>query len=116
MVYTSFSNQTSKTQELIDAIAWDLKSNNGIFFERSAKGLAEILGLCPEQNVWLYEPDPNDPTEEMVFATFRLHATSDVTFHLSCKVDRQGNVLEWIGPHDITGLESSLDVGRGKAA
>ena len=116
MVYTSFSNQTSKTQELIDAIAWDIRSNNGIFFERSAESLAEILGLRPEQDVWLYEPDPSDPTEEMVFATFRLHATNGVTFHLSCKVDRQGNVLEWYGPHDISGLESSLDANRGKAA
>jgi len=116
MVYASFSNQTSKTQELIDAIAWDLKSNNGIFFERSAEGLADLLGLCPEQDVWMYEPDPNDLDDQNVFATFRLHASNGITFHLSCKVDHQGNVLEWFGPHDISGMEDIQELRRHRAA
>ena len=116
MVYTSFSNQTSKTQELIDAIAWDLKSNNGIFFERSAEGLADLLGLCPEQDVWMYEPDTSDPDDQTVFATFRLHASTGITFHLSCKVDQMGNVLEWFGPHDIIGLEEFRELPHDRAA
>ncbi len=116
MVYSSLANQNNRTQELIDAVAWDLRSNNGIFFERSAESLAELLDLCPEQNVWMYEPDPSDPDEEVVFATFRLHASNGITFHLSCKVDKQGKVLEWFGPHDISGMEEVPKVQRGKAA
>ncbi len=118
MVYSEISNQNNRSQQMIDAIAWDLKRNNGLFYESSGEALAELLGLCPEQNVWMYEPDPSDPVSEIVFATFRLHASEGTTFHITCKLDPAGNILEWIGPHDISEIDTPTKkmVKRGMAA
>ncbi len=89
---TLSSTETSK-QELIDAIALDLKVNQGINTGESAEELADLLDLCPEQDVWIYEPNPIDPESDTVFATFRLQDTYGTIFHISCEMTDVGEVL-----------------------
>ncbi|NND31576.1 MAG: hypothetical protein HKN76_03225 [Saprospiraceae bacterium] len=88
-------------QERIDSIAFDLFRNKGSFFDHPADVLAGLLDLCPEQNVWMYEPDPSDPESILTYATFRMLATNGTSFHMSCLLNDQSEVLEWIGPHDM---------------
>ncbi|MCB0688213.1 MAG: hypothetical protein KDC53_16865 [Saprospiraceae bacterium] len=88
-------------QERIDTVALDLIKDGGNFFDHSAEILADFLDLCPEQNVWMYEPDPSDPEAQLTYATFRLQASNGTTFHMSCLLNDHSEVLEWIGPHDV---------------
>jgi len=88
-------------QERIDSIAFDLSKNNGKFYDHSPETLAGLLDLCPEQDVWMYEPDPSDLDASNIFATFRLVANNGMIFHMSCLMNEDSEVLEWIGPHDI---------------
>ena len=89
-------------QERIDSIAFDLFRNKGTFFDHPADVLAGLLELCPEQDVWIYEPDPSDPHGVLTYATFRLIATNGSSFHMSCLLNDHSEVLEWIGPHDFS--------------
>ena len=95
-------NQGTRAQELIDAVALNLESNQGLYIGESPAELADLLDLCPEQDVWMYEPDTSNPESDMVFATFRLQASYGTTFHMSCALTDTGEVLEWIGPYDVT--------------
>lgn len=88
-------------QERIDSVAVDLFQSGGNFFDHTPEVLAGLLDLCPEQGVWMYEPDPSDPDSRLTYATFRLQATNGTTFHMSCLLNNESEVLEWIGPHDI---------------
>lgn len=88
-------------QERIDSVAFDLFRNGGKFFDHTPEILAGILDLCPEQEVWMYEPDPTDPESRLTYATFRLQASNGTTFHMSCLLNEHSEVLEWIGPHDV---------------
>ena len=94
-------SQTINIQDRIDSVAFDLFRNGGKFFDLSPEILAGILDLCPEQNVWMYEPDPTDPESKLTYATFRLQASNGTTFHMSCLLNESSEVLEWIGPHDV---------------
>jgi hypothetical protein len=89
-------------QERIDSIAFDLFKTKGAFFDHPAEILAGLLDLCPEQDVWMYEPDPSDLENNHTYATFRLIATNGTTFHMSCLLNRESEILEWIGPHDLS--------------
>ena len=88
-------------QQRIDSIAFDLCKSGGKFFDLNPEIIAGLLDLCPEQDVWLYEPDPTDPDAGLTYATFRLQATNGTIFHMSCLLNDQSEVLEWIGPHDF---------------
>ena len=88
-------------QERIDSVAFDLFRNSGRFFDHTPSVLAGLLDICPEQDVWMYEPDLRDPDAGLTYATFRLQATNGTIFHMSCLLNDQSEVLEWIGPHDI---------------
>jgi hypothetical protein len=87
-------------EQIIDYIALDLKKNLGLFSDVSAGDLAYILDLCPEQEVWMYEPDFDDPKNELVIATYRLTASDGSIFHMSCRMTPTSEVLEWAGPFD----------------
>ena len=95
------SNQ-QQIQERIDSVAFDLFKNQGAFFDHPAEILAGLLDLCPEQDVWMYEPDPSDVESNLTYATFRLIATNGTTFHMSCLLNNDSEILEWIGPHDLS--------------
>ena len=105
-------------QERIDSIAFDLSKNNGKFYDHSPETLAGLLDLCPEQDVWMYEPDPSDLDASNLFATFRLVANNGTIFHMSCLLSEDSEVLEWIGPHDmqIGLIEGTPDTVRAIAA
>jgi hypothetical protein len=93
--------EANHIQERIDSVAFDLCRRGGKFFDFSPEILAGLLDLCPEQDVWLYEPDPTDPDAGLTYATFRIQATNGTIFHMSCLLNDQSEVLEWIGPHDL---------------
>ncbi|MBK8502154.1 MAG: hypothetical protein IPL46_08080 [Saprospiraceae bacterium] len=93
--------ETNHIQERIDSVAFDLCNRGGKFFDFAPEILARLLDLCPEQDVWLYEPDPTDPDARLTYATFRIQATNGTIFHMSCLLNDQSEVLEWIGPHDF---------------
>lgn len=93
--------QSMNIQERINSIAFDLLKNDGKFFDHTPELLAGLLDLCPEQDVWMYEPDPSDPEEKLTYATFRLESSHGTIFHMSCLLTQHSEVLEWIGPHDI---------------
>ncbi|MCB0665444.1 MAG: hypothetical protein KDC80_06460 [Saprospiraceae bacterium] len=88
-------------QERIDSIAYDLFCAGGKFFDYAPEILAGLLDLRPEQNVWMYEPDPDDPESNRTYATFKLQASNGTTFHMSCLLNRSSEILEWIGPYDV---------------
>lgn len=92
----------NKIQERIDSVAFDLYKNGGNFFDLTPALLAGLLDLYPEQDVWMYEPDPSDLESKLTYATFRLQASNGSTFHMSCLLNEHSEVLEWIGPHDIS--------------
>ncbi len=102
MEVQTHKNSNPRIQTMIDAVAQNLELNHGIYVGESPAELAELLDLCPEQDVWMYEPDPADPEGGLVFATFRLQASYGTRFHMSCSLDVDGQIGEWIGPHDIT--------------
>ncbi len=96
------SNVNPKRQMHIDAIANDLMADRSVSALPSAEVLAQLLDLCPEQDVWMYEPDPADADPALVFATFRLQSSRGVVFHMGCQLSSDSQVLEWIGPFDIS--------------
>ena len=89
------------TQERINAIAAELCQSNGVCQDHTPASLAELLDLCPEQDVWMYEADPSDSSETRMYATFRMVATNGILFHMSCLINQDSEVLEWIGPYDL---------------
>ncbi len=89
------------TQQIIDCITLDLKKNLGLFSDASPEVLANALDLCPEQEVWMYEPDFDDPKDELVIATYRLTASDGSIFHMSCRMTPTSEMLEWAGPFDV---------------
>ncbi len=91
----TISNQ-SQTQDRIDSLAYDLQNNRGRHFDPAT--LADLLDLCPAQNVWMYEPDP---LTDHIFATFKLEATNGSLFFMGCLLNTDNEVLEWIGPFDL---------------
>jgi hypothetical protein len=107
---TIMQESIQKTQERIDAVVFDLLINEGKFFDHSPEILAGLLDLCPDQDVWMYEPDPIDPDGGLTLATFRLQATNGALFHMSCLLNRHSEVLEWIGPHDILVPQTTAEV------
>jgi hypothetical protein len=99
--------QELSKQERIDFIASKLgKENNSPTL--NPDWYAEALDICIDQDVWLYEPDFSDPYHQMVFANFRLEATDGTQFHIACRLDENSQVLEWIGPFDITFMCPSI--------
>lgn len=88
-------------QERIDAIAAEYTHHDQVK-EFSPAMLADLLDLCPEQNVWMFEPDPSDPEGNLTYATFRLFASNGTVFHMSCLLNEVSEILEWIGPHDVS--------------
>ncbi len=101
MVNSILSSQPSELQRNIDLVAQDLLNAESRFALPSADLLAELLELRPEQNVWMYEPDCDESGQNLVKATFRLHASTGIVFHISCQIDDHGNALGWMEPHDI---------------
>ena len=93
--------EANHIQERIDSVAFDLCKRGGKFFDFTPEILAGLLDLCPEQNVWMYEPDLSDTDAGLTYATFRIQATNGTIFHMSCLLNDQSEVLEWIGPHDL---------------
>ena len=89
------------TEQIIDYIALDLKKNLGLFTNVSAVDMAHALDLCPEQEVWMYEPDFDDPREELVIATFRFTASDGTVFHMSCRMTPNSEIMDWAGPFDV---------------
>ena len=110
-------NQSISTQTQIDLIAKDLMHPASQAALPSPELCASLLDLCPEQDVWMYEPDPSDPAGEIVFATFLLQSSRGIIFHMSCQLAGHGEILEWIGPFDvITPQGKALAVVRALAA
>ncbi|MDH3246525.1 MAG: hypothetical protein OEM26_18035 [Saprospiraceae bacterium] len=89
------------TQQIIDYVALDLKKNLGLFSDVSAEVLADALDLCPEQEVWMYEPDFDDPKDELVIATYRLTASDGTIFHMGCRMTPTSELKGWTGPFDV---------------
>ena len=69
-------------QDFIDLIAKDLASPTGKASLPAADILADLIGICAEQDVWWYEPAP-DGKEGDVLATYRLLSSDGVLFHLT---------------------------------
>ena len=101
MAELSFISHLVNVQEKIDFIAFDLSQKAEIIQMLAPAKLAELLEILPEQDVWMYEPDPSDPESKLIFATHRLIASDGTIFHISCQINREGQPLEWIGPYDV---------------
>ena len=101
MVNSVLSSTPTLTQQNIDLIAQDLQHPHARLHLLQASILAALLELHPEQDVWMYEPVLHDPEATAVQATFRLHSSRGVIFHMSCILDVNGNASEWIGPHNV---------------
>ena len=84
----------------VDAIAWDLINNQTALCAIQPADIAALLDLCPEQDVWMYEPALEEDSSEVV-ATFRLIASDGTIFHMACRLTENSEVKEWIGPHDL---------------
>ncbi len=102
MVNSILSTELPTSQLHIDLVAQDLCDAEATSALPAPSLLAELLDLCPEQNVWMYEPDPLDPDSDVVNAIFRLQATRGITFHMSCLLHSNGSILAWTGPYDIS--------------
>ena len=106
------SNEFATTFQLhVDALAWDLIHNQSSLAVLTPGEIADLLDLCPGQNVWMYEPVPEDESED-VRATFRLVASDGTTFHMACRLTSDSEIKEWIGPHDIILPVRDLDTTR----
>ncbi len=99
---------TAPVQHYIDALALDLLEGNDVQHEWSPESIASVLELCPEQDAWLYEPLPSDPTQSTCMAIFRFQATNGVIFHMQCLISHDSEVLRWIGPADLQVPEDLL--------
>ena len=93
--------QIKTKQEQIDFVASILSSELDTS-KFSPEWYAEQLDICVDQDVWLYEPDFSDHNQQMVFATYRLESSDGTRFHIACRLDGNSQILEWIGPFDIT--------------
>lgn len=114
MVNSILSSEPTQKQVHIDLIAQDITDSVALQSLPSADILSGLLELCPEQDVWMYEPCADDFESTSVQAIFRLHSSRGIIFHMSCKIDENGNSSEWIGPYDIT-IPRVQTPGLGKA-